>query len=366
MKKVLLIMLLSLSALLYQCSTTTTTTVAEDGPDADPVIYSFSFMGCNRVNRGDVTDSIPSTANKGVLQRIFDEMRHEDRQPELFFFLGDLVLAETDTSHLNSQLKAWVDLYANNPVSQSGIEMVAVPGNHEMLYARKMEIDGKEKWKEFPLAFSTEVWMKHMSGFMPADRDVITGKDSLVNRMTFSFTRKNIGFIVMNTDTYNPPSPAYQYGREGMIPLTWILNKIQEYQQEPSVEHIFVLGHKPYYVSGKPETGHKGLPEGPVLWPAMNKAGVNAMLSAHVHDYQRMQPGGKGAYQVIAGNGGSEGTATFFGYTTIHIHKSGRTRLVAKGFDVGDPYDVVTDGPTTIRDSTTLVLSANANPYQNN
>ncbi|WP_299253440.1 hypothetical protein [uncultured Aquimarina sp.] len=36
------------------------------------------------------------------------------------------------------------------------------------------------------------------------------------------------------------------------------------------------------------------------------------MLSAYVHDYQRMQPKGKGTYQIIAGNCGSDGSADFF------------------------------------------------------
>lgn len=331
----------------------------------DSVAYSFSFLGCNRVNRGDVVDSIPSTANKGVLERILKEMTLEKVKPELFFFLGDLVLAETDTAKLDLQLEAWVDLYNKTSFDKSGIEMVAVPGNHEMLYGRKvMQPDGKEKYEEFPLEYATKVWLRHMGDYMPTDRDRVGGKDSLVNRMTFAFIRKNIGFIVMNTDTYNPPTTENKYGLEGMIPLDWIIAKIKEYQQNEAIEHIFVLGHKPYYVDGKTETGHKGLPEGPVLWPAMEKAGVKAMLSAHVHDYQRMQPYDSGTYQVIAGNGGSEGEATFFGYTTVNILSSGKVQLIAKGFDVGKPYTVLSKGRTTVRDSTILTMKKNANPYK--
>lgn len=339
----------------------------DENPDvvtADSVAYSFSFLGCNRVNWGDVVDSIPSTANKGVLERILKEMILEDEKPELFFFLGDLVLAETDTTKLDKQLGAWVDLYKKTSFSKSGIELVAVPGNHEMLYSRKVrKADGKEKYEEFPLKHATKVWLRHLGKYMPSDREHVGGKDSLYNRMTFSFVRENIGFIVMNTDTYNKPTKANKHGLEGMIPLSWILNKITEYQGNTKIDHIFVLGHKPYYVDGKPKTDHHGLPEGPVLWPAMENAKVTAMLSAHVHDYQRMQPYDSGTYQVIAGNGGSEGTATFFGYTTVNVMKSGKVKLIAKGFDIGTPYTVVSSGPTSIRDSTTLTLGKNANPY---
>ena len=52
----------------------------------------------------------------------------------------------------------------------------------------------------------------------PADRDFIVGNENkLYNDMTFSFVRKNVAFIVMNTDTYNPPTPEYPHGREGKI-----------------------------------------------------------------------------------------------------------------------------------------------------
>jgi hypothetical protein len=323
-------------------------------------IFSFSFVGCNRVNWGDVTDTIPSTANRGVLERIFKELVAEDQQTELFFFLGDLVLAESTLPNLNTQLAAWKKLYDANPISKSGIEMVAVPGNHEMLYSEK---DAAGKYKEYPLKGATDIWLKYMGEYMPKKRDTVGGKESYINSMTFSFTRHNTGFIVMNTDTYNAPPKGKLHGKEGMVPTPWILNKIKEYQKDQTIEHIFLLGHKPYYVCGVPRVDHSGLPEGPILWPAMQAAGVTAMLSAHVHDYQRSQPGDEGPYQIVAGNGGSEGSATFFGYSTITILDDGNVELVSKGFDVGTPYDKVSDKPSIVRDRTMLTATKNANPY---
>lgn len=323
-------------------------------------IFSFSFVGCNRVNWGDTVDSIPSTANKGVLERIFKEIMAEEKQPELFFFLGDLVLAESTIPKLDTQLAAWKTLYEKNPISTSNIEMIAIPGNHEMLYGKK---NASGKYKEYPLKGATNIWMKYMNSYMPSKRDYIKGKDSIVDQMTFSFTRHNTGFIVMNTDTYNPPTKENPNGLEGMIPTQWILDKITEYQKNKAIDHVFILGHKPYYVCGVPRTDHKGLPEGPVLWPAMKTGGVAAMLSAHVHDYQRSQPGDEGPYQIVAGNGGSEGSATFFGYSTITILDDGNVKLISKGFDIGTPYDKVSDAPTTVRDETILTWTKNTNPY---
>lgn len=339
----------------------------------DSLIYSFAFMGCNRVDRSDkrnpkATNS--SSANVYALKRIYSELCNAKRKPDAFFFLGDLVLAEQEKLHdLKSQLKGWVALYDSTSysnISTSGIELVAIPGNHEMLYYADYGVPHHDEW---PLKGAEDVWMEHMGKFAPADRDKITGVDSvdsMVNRSTFSFVRKNIGFVVMNTDTYNPPTAKNKHGVEGMIPTKWIIQKVEEYRKEPNIEHIFVLGHKPYYVYGKPETGHDGLPEGPVLWPALRQNNVVAMLSAHVHDYQRMQPLGDSTYQVIAGNGGSPGQATFFGYSTINVYASGKIELKSKGYTKGSPYYAAPSSDTSfsVRDSTLLTATPNANPYK--
>lgn len=342
--------------------------VEEEVVVADSVVFSFSFMGCNRIDRHDVEDSVPSTANKYVLQRIFSEMTAMERKPELFFFLGDLVLAESTTQKLHDQLKAWNTLYNSDSFSKSGIELVAVPGNHEMLYSKEVIENSQSEWKEFPLKGSTDIWLMFMKQYMPKDREKVASSDTLDNRLTFSFTRANVGFVVMNTDSYNPPTAENPYGMEGMIPTQWVIDKVDQYKADTAIEHIFVLGHKPYYLDGVGNTGHGGLPEGPTIWPKFQDAGVVAMLSAHLHDYQRWQPIndslGGGTYQVIAGNGGSKGSAPFFGYSTIDIMSSGNVRLNSVGFCIGDPYTAPVPGNlTTSRDSTLLTWAKNPDDF---
>ena len=335
--------------------------------ESNEVLFSFAFVGCNRVDRGDQENpsaTNASSANIAVLKRIFSDVLAEERKPDVFFFLGDLVYAESTTERLNSQLAAWVKQYkdpAFSTMSSSGIEMVAIPGNHEMLSWADHNVPGHDEW---PLKGATKLWMQYMADYMPKDRDKVTGDDAEVNQMTFSFVRKNVGFICMNTDTYNPPTSENPWGLEGIIPTDWIEAKVAGYQANEDIEHIFVLGHKPYYVSCQGETGHQGFPEGPELWPKLVDAEVVAMLSAHVHDYQRMQPGDEGTYQVIAGNGGSSGPAPFFGYTTINIMADGSVDLIAKGFDQGSPYyEVPVGAESKVRDQTTLTWEKNANPY---
>jgi hypothetical protein len=333
----------------------------------DSIAFSFVFLGCNRVDRkqvGDSTATNASTANLSAMKRIWTEIAALERKPDLFFFLGDMVLAESTTENLEQQLTAWNALYNDtsfSPISKAGIEMVAVPGNHEMLYWHDYNVPNHDEW---PLKGATEIWMKHMAKYMPTDREVVTGNDSINNQMTFAFTRKNIGFVLMNTDTYNAPTKENPYGLEGQIPTQWIVDKVKAYRENPAIEHVFVLGHKPYYVSGQPQTGHAGIPEGPVLWPALRNNRVIAMLSAHLHDYQRMQPEGEGTYQVIAGNSGSPGEATFFGYSKIDLMTDGRVVLTSMGYDKGNPYyKAVPNNPSTVRDHTTLTWQKNANPY---
>ncbi|CAM1352834.1 metallophosphoesterase family protein [Tenacibaculum halocynthiae] len=336
----------------------------------DSIVFSFTFLGCNRVDRhqvGDTKATNASTANLSAMKRIWTEISDLKRKPDLFFFLGDMVLAESTTTKLENQLIAWKKLYYNtsfSSISKSNIEMVAIPGNHEMLYWHDYNVPHHDEW---PLKGATQIWMKHMAEYMPKDRDYVKGNDSINNQMTFAFTRKNIGFVLMNTDTYNSPTKENPYGLEGQIPTQWIINKVEEYKKDSKIDHVFVLGHKPYYVSGKPETGHKGFPEGPVLWPKLVENKVVAMLSAHLHDYQRMQPGNKGTYQVIAGNSGSPGSATFFGYSKIDIMSNGDVKLSSIGYDKGNPYyKAMPNSPSTVRDETVLTWSKNVNPYPNN
>ena len=268
---------------------------------------------------------------------------------------------ESTVNAVDTQLGFWVNNY-NDPsfsaIANTNIELVAVPGNHEMLYYNTSDD------KEYPLAGTIEVWMQHMAPYMPADRDRVGGPDSVINQATFAFTRHNTGFIVMNTDTYNPPTSEAPYGTEGQAPYNWINAKVAEYKADASIEHIFVLGHKPYYVNCQPDTGHGGFADGPEIWPTLEANHVEAMLSAHMHHYQRCQPGDTGTYQIIAGNGGTDDNTLFFGYSLIHIMDNGEVQLESRGFKTGTPYySTEPNEPWEVKDSTTLTWTANGNPW---
>jgi hypothetical protein len=80
------------------------------------------------------------------------------------------------------------------------------------------------------------------------------------------------------------------------------------------------------------------------IWKTMEDNQVEAMLSAHSHQYFRTQPKEGKTYQVIAGNGGSryEGdikdidSLQFFGYSIVYIMKNQQVILKSKGRSI--PY----------------------------
>lgn len=368
MNKTLFIALLFFIFSELGCNTKASTST-DNSEQKDSIIYSFAFIGCNRVDGNDLenpeaTDA--STANLYVLKRIFKELSSKNRKPDGLFLLGDLVYGNKGLDGLQKQLNAWKKIYYDtsaSKISTSGIEVVAIPGNHEMLYAADYGVKGHDEW---PMKDAENVWVNEMSDFIPEDRTCVSGADSLSNRSTFSFIRENIGFIIMNTDTYNPPTEKNPHGIEGYIPTDWIISKVEEYKKDPNIDHIFVLGHKPYYIFGFPFKGHFGLPDGAKLWSCFRKNKVIAMLSSHFHDYQRMQPHYEGTYQIIAANGGSSGFAAFFGYTQINVMRNGDIQLYSNGFDKGSPYyKAVDENPTIIRDHTILTWEHNKNPYNN-
>jgi hypothetical protein len=332
------------------------TLISSNTPSND-IAFSFVFVGCNRVDRGDVHNVGPSTANEYALTRIISEVASLPNKPDVFFFLGDLVVGESTNDAVNQQLTAWNGLFdsitAKHPLT--GTEFVAVPGNHEML-AWVQSANG-----EFPLAGSTDIWMNQLSSYMPTDRTKIVGDAADVNQMTFSFVRGNVAFIVMNTDTYNPPSNGHPNGQESVTPTGWIVAQVQQYRALASIGHIFVLGHKPIYIDNKLAEGHDGLLDGTELWDAFKANNVNSVLSAHKHYYARMHPDGSdgGPHQVIAGNAGSPASGSsphFYGFTEISVTTNGDVQLNSHGFDIGTPYYTAPnpETATTVRDAAVL------------
>src|SRR5258707_12259136 len=113
--------------------------VAAESRDAHKVAYSFVFMGCNRVLKGDKSADNPSTANLPQLLRSFTEIAALKPRPDFVVFTGDMVLGLTaNLSELNRQLESWIDVYRNSDLGRNTkIRLIAMPGNHESLVGEK-------------------------------------------------------------------------------------------------------------------------------------------------------------------------------------------------------------------------------------
>lgn len=329
---------------------------AIDALPTDTLLFSFVFVGCNRIDRHDKgkAGTNASTANVPELKRTFQEVTQLDPQPNYFFFLGDLVLGlKEDSLVLTNELGNWVNQYNDSSfsgISSASTEMIAIPGNHEMLYY------SDDLGSEIPYSNASFIWQNEMSSFMPQGVSINKiSSDSLNNLQTYSFNYLNTHFILMNTDTYNSDSLI------GQIPANWIKQDIENTRTDSAIEHIFLLGHKPAYVDaprGAPdETIDTALVS--VIWPAMESNQVEAMLSAHSHQYYREQPTGQ-SYQIIAGNGGSPYVKDldidhqFFGYTHISVMSSGKIILKSMGRNIPatNYLEAIPDSVhTTVKDS---------------
>jgi len=163
----------------------------------DSVLFSFVFVGCNRLEKGDITKGNTSTANLPELLRTFYEIDTLNPRPVYFFFLGDLVYGlDTDLKKLGDQLRAWKAIYDTTALGKSGIQLITGPGNHEMLY-------DAGKGSELPNKGALDTFLNVMGNYMPKGVTInhVDTPHTKDNRMTYSFTYLNTHFIYLNKDT---------------------------------------------------------------------------------------------------------------------------------------------------------------------
>ena len=138
------------------------------------------------------------------------------------------------------------------------VTVVVMPGNHEMCYRT---VDNSQ---ELPNKFSGEPFVTQMQAYIQGNNGPRPGvqyptgglnlpQGTLArdeSQLSYTFRAAANGtvradgeylFMVLNTDTYTGDGVA----NVGRIPLQWIRAKLAEAQQDGSVKHIFVFGHRP-------------------------------------------------------------------------------------------------------------------------
>jgi hypothetical protein len=331
-------------ALILACSSTAT----EVPLDPNGIAYSFAVVGCNRVAAPESL-GVVSTANVPQLNRTFTDIAAMNPKPNLLFFAGDMVFGYTnDSTALDRELKGWVALYQASPLPAAGVELVAIPGNHETQNLSKVAVASAER-----------TWLRDMTAYIARGGNGPTagGADGLQtdqSKLTYSFDFKDAHFVTLNTDPV---------GKDWHVPTAWVASDLAAARAR-GAKHMFAIGHKPAYAYPTVPTDGLAfdLPARDAFWSALVNNQVEGLFSAHNHVYYRAQPTGK-TWQVIAGNGGSPldgtlnmtipSTGNYFGYTVVSVTNSGRVFSKSYGRDVpaAGYATAVPATATTLRDS---------------
>ena len=297
--------------------------------NAPKPVLSFAFFGCNRVDAADVTPQNPSTAN--VPQLIQNLKDVAALKPNYLFVGGDLVMnyADDQGETLHKQAEAWYSLVKTVPLG--GTELIAIPGNHET--NRKV---GDAKLTN---PYTVAVWQMFVKshGLMPMAVKKPFGGDQNPNDLAdedgggnYSFTRGSVHFVVLNTDSPIAVSdPATGMPKIGLVPVAWLMDDLDDAEQNPAIRSVFVLGHRNLV---DPATVKGDAPVDPSVADQMVAAlvghrKVRAYVCAHVHALDICPlPGSPRPLQTTFGNGGSkleknwkpaEGRTFGFGYFQV-------------------------------------------------
>jgi hypothetical protein len=362
---------------------------------SDDVVFSLVSFGCNRVASDALASNSPSSANVGQLVQDFAEIvdpAHLSPTPDYVFFTGDLVLnLASGTATLASQLEGWIALYESTPLGASSVPLVAVAGNHEMLLQITVTpgptptpggasvppedaTSGSGVKIEIPNPPTGATFTSEMAAYIPAANGPTEAPPNLdhVERnesmLSFTFRDGPNLFMVVNTDTYVGGDTEEA---TGLVPLNWIAQELAAANGDPTVENVFVFGHRPVSspdASNAPIAPSQALAFYQLLAaPAADgqPTKVRAYICAHAHLWQQgvptIAPPGSTLVQVIAGNGGSPTSSAFvspyYGYTVIAVTQSGAVTLESWGRPVPTPYAAPPPQPaTTLREQLTIYL----------
>src|ERR1043166_4312290 len=209
----------------YACGSDATSPAAID---PNGIAYSFVVVGCNRVDKAD-TVSGTSTANVEQLKRTFADVAAVTPKPKFLFFAGDEVFGFTrDTVSLATQLQGWRALYEASPLFGSGVELVAIPGNHEVQDANKIAYVAAER-----------TWLRVMAPYITrgGNGPAAGGADGLQtdqSRLSYSFDYHDTHFETLNSD------PT---GNDWHVPGKWVQGDLAAAVAK-GARHLFVIAHK--------------------------------------------------------------------------------------------------------------------------
>lgn len=329
--------------------------------DAEPSIECrFVFLGCNRVGFTELDRNHPSSANRVQLLAAFDEVLALEPRPSHFFLVGDLVCGyNPDPKVIEVQLQAWMELYSGHPLAQSEIVTVPIVGNHEVLYSKRDPVTGA--WVDYPQPETLDLWNRIMKPLLQwgdgptteePNADLLTHDQ---HRLSFTVRYRNLLFVALNTDTFIDRVTI------GDVPIHWLSAQLDRADRDPSLEHVFVLGHKPLERPGIPGWIIREGERQTMTRLLASSSKVRAFLTSHYHlwDHRHLS---SGVPQVIAGNAGTAPSGQFndegkgyYGFTVVDLLDNGEIVASSWGRPIPEPYDSQEpQPPATLREKVRL------------
>ena len=342
---------------------------AADADPGDPVVSSFVFVGCNRLQKADLDPTNnPSSANLAELEQTFADIAALPEMPKYFFFTGDLVTAlVSGSTTMQAQLDGWAEVWAASPLAGK-IDLVPIVGNHEMLFKNN-------KGDEVSNPAADAVWIAWLAanhfdthaGNGPTNNG--PNEDALQDDqrlLTYSFDDGGAHYIALDTDSWTTtPASALNSTKVGWVPVHWLAADLAAAQANPATTGIYILGHKPLVAPAGADDG--SLNDGlvvPIEQLVDSTPKVKGWFDSHVHLWQATQlPGNRGVWQIIAGNGGSQLEASwtepapYFGFTVVKTYASGKVgvvsykRLAPLPYNAQNPLPAVASPEITIGQS---------------
>lgn len=197
----------------------------------------------------------PGKIRAGLLQEIVNI------KPAFVINLGDLVLRGSST-------RSWLEFDALHAgIREKGIPYFPILGNHEM-------------------QGNTEA----------ALHNYFTRFPHLKDRRWYSFTWKNIGFIMLdsNISTLTPDKRAAQ--------MQWYAAEMQRFEVDPQVKHVIVCTHEPPFTNRmKTAVGVDSTKL--FAEPFLKLQKTRLLFSGHVHSYEHFIIGSK--HFIVSGGGGA-------------------------------------------------------------
>lgn len=231
--------------------------------------------------------------NKNALEYLRDRILDLSPQPDMVFFLGDLVTMTHDTQG-HAYLPDWKETMT--PLAQAGIKIYVSVGNRD-LYPADVAKETKDLEEEFRTMFSDPPYFD-----MPSD-----GPASPYNyqKLAYTVSAKNVFFVVLDTFAFKADSGANWNNGLDSQQLSWLDSQVSQATQK----YKFVLSHGPAY---SPEGGTIDPSVQQQMWGILQAHNVDAYFCGHEHIYSRWKIDKKvdpsittDITQIITGAGGA-------------------------------------------------------------